>query len=82
MRRTELGSRAVGRRSMTTGLLLSLSLACVPFVVWSFELGEPTFQDRQISKAIASRMPLYHLSNRVMDDEISREGQSHPDMPR
>ncbi|MCA9104244.1 MAG: carboxy terminal-processing peptidase [Planctomycetales bacterium] len=74
MRRTELGSRAVGRRSMTTGLLLSLSLACVPFVVWSFELGEPTFQDRQISKAIASRMPLYHLSNRVMDDEISREG--------
>lgn len=74
MRRTDLGSRAAGRRPTLKAFFLSMGLASLPFVVWAFELGEPTFQDRQIAKAIASRMPLYHLSNRVMDDEISREG--------
>ena len=74
MRRVDSISHRPSRRPLGSALLLSGCLAAIPLVVWAFELGEPKFQDKQITKAIASRMQLYHLSNRVMDDEVSRRG--------
>ncbi|HRF00664.1 MAG TPA: carboxy terminal-processing peptidase [Pirellulaceae bacterium] len=71
MRRSEMVLRRGGRRPWVSALLLSGCVGAIPLAVRSVELRED-FKDKQIAKAIASRMPVYHLSNRVMDDDISR----------
>ena len=74
MLRSEQLQRFGGKRPVLSACVLSAVLVAIPLVAAAFELGDPKFQDRQVVRTISQKMRLYHLSNRDMDDEISKRG--------